>query len=48
MAVAEGAFMTRDLINEPANILTTSEFANRLVEMESLGLKVQVLDEAEL
>ena len=48
IAVAEGAFMTRDLINEPANILTTSEFANRLVEMKSLGLKVQVLDEAEL
>jgi leucyl aminopeptidase len=48
MAVAEGAFMTRDLINEPANILTTSEFANRLVKMKNLGLKVQVLDEAEL
>jgi leucyl aminopeptidase len=48
MAVAEGAFMTRDLINEPANVLTTSEFADRLVEMESLGLKVQVLDEEEL
>ena len=48
IAVAEGAFMTRDLINEPANILTTSEFANRLVDMKSLGLKVQVLDEAEL
>jgi leucyl aminopeptidase len=48
MAVAEGAFMTRDLINEPANILTTTEFANRLVEMENIGLKVQVLDEEEL
>lgn len=48
MAVAEGAFMTRDLINEPANVLTTTEFADRLVEMESLGLKVQVLDEEEL
>ena len=48
MAVAEGTFMTRDLINEPANILTTSEFANRLVDMKSLGLKVQVLDESEL
>lgn len=48
MTVAEGAFMTRDLVNEPANVLTTTEFANRLVEMESLGLKVQVLDEDEL
>ncbi|KKK55970.1 hypothetical protein LCGC14_3069220, partial [marine sediment metagenome] len=48
MAVAEGAFMTRDLTNAPANILTTTSFAERLAEMESLGLKVEVLDEEEL
>jgi leucyl aminopeptidase len=48
MAVAEGTFMTRDLVNEPANILTTTEFANRLEEMKALGLTVEVLDEAEL
>lgn len=40
--------MTRDLVNEPANVLTTTEFANRLVKMKNLGLKVQVLDEDEL
>ncbi len=44
-AVADGVRMTRDLTNEPANVLTTTEFANRLAEMESLGLKVEVLDE---
>ena len=48
MAVAEGAFMTRDLVNAPANMLTTTHFAERLAEMESLGLKVEVLDEKEL
>ncbi|KIN64878.1 putative cytosol aminopeptidase [Sulfitobacter noctilucicola] len=48
MAVAEGAFMTRDLINAPANVLTTTEFANQLAEMKALGLKVEVLDEDEL
>ena len=48
LAVAEGAFMTRDLTNEPANVLTTTEFAKRLKEMEALGLKVDVLDEKEL
>ena len=48
MAVAEGAFMTRDLTNAPANILTTNNFAERLADMESLGLKVEVLDEEEL
>ena len=48
LAVAEGAFFTRDLINAPANVLTTTSFAERLKEMESLGLEVEVLDEAQL
>lgn len=48
LAVAEGVFFTRDLINEPANVLTTTEFADRLVAMEDLGLKVEVVDEAGL
>ena len=48
LAIAEGAFMTRDLINEPANVLTTTEFADRLAEMNALGLDVEVLDEEEL
>ncbi|MEM7319468.1 MAG: leucyl aminopeptidase [Pseudomonadota bacterium] len=47
-AVAEGVHMTRDLVNEPANVLTTSEFADRLVAMKDLGLEVEVLDEAQL
>ena len=48
MAVAEGVFFTRDLVNEPANILTTNNFADRLLEMKKLGLKVEVLEEADL
>ncbi|MHA6261702.1 leucyl aminopeptidase [Arenibacterium sp. CAU 1754] len=48
LAVAEGAHFTRDLINEPANVLTTTEFADRLADMKSLGLKVEVLDEDKL
>jgi leucyl aminopeptidase len=47
-AVAEGNHMTRDLVNEPANVLTTTNFAERLAEMENLGLKVEVLEEADL
>ncbi len=47
-AVADGVRMTRDLTNEPANILTTTEFADRLDEMKSLGLKVEVLEEDKL
>lgn len=45
LAVAEGAHMCRDLTNEPANVLTTTNYAERLKEMESLGLKVEILDE---
>ncbi len=44
-AVAEGVFFTRDLINEPANVLTTTDFADRLLAMRALGLEVEVLDE---
>lgn len=47
-ALAEGVFFTRDLINEPANVLTTSDFADRLLAMRELGLDVEVLDEDEL
>lgn len=45
LAVAEGAHMTRDLTNEPANVLTTTEFGNRLDEMKALGLDVEILEE---
>jgi len=48
LAVAEGVFMTRDLVNEPANVLTTTEFADRLAQMRALGLEVEVLEEDEL
>ncbi|MEY8831284.1 leucyl aminopeptidase [Sedimentitalea sp. XS_ASV28] len=48
LAVAEGAHMTRDLVNEPANVLTTTEFADRLAEMRELGLKVEILEEDKL
>lgn len=47
-AIADGVRMTRDLINEPANVLTTTEFADRLEEMQTLGLEVEVLDEDKL
>ena len=47
-ALAEGIFFTRDLVNEPANVLTTTDFADRLLAMRELGLEVEVLDEDEL
>jgi len=47
-AVAEGVFFARDLVNEPANILTTYDFAARLAAMQELGLDVEILEEEEL
>ena len=47
-AVAEGVLFTRDLVNEPANVLTTSDFAARLAAMQELGLEVEILEEADL
>ena len=47
-ALAEGIFFTRDLINAPANILTTQSFADHLEELGALGVEVEVLEEADL
>ncbi|SDE89453.1 leucyl aminopeptidase [Salipiger thiooxidans] len=45
LAVAEGVFFTRDLVNEPANVLTTTAFATRLEGLRDLGVEVEVLEE---
>jgi leucyl aminopeptidase len=47
-ALVEGVFFTRDLTNEPANVLTTDDFAARLAAMQELGLEVEILEEQEL
>jgi leucyl aminopeptidase len=47
-ALAEGVFFTRDLVNEPANVLTTTDFAARLAAMQDLGLDVEILEEDDL
>ena len=47
-AIVEGTFFTRDLVSEPANHLTTTEFANRISDMKSLGLKITILEEDKL
>ncbi|MDJ1007037.1 MAG: leucyl aminopeptidase [Paracoccaceae bacterium] len=47
-ALAAGVFFTRDLVTEPANVLTTTEFARRLEALTDLGVAVEVLEEPEL
>lgn len=47
-AVADGAILARELVNEPANVLTPEEFAKRAESLEKLGVDVEVLGEKEL
>lgn len=44
-AVAEGVFMTRELVSEPANTLYPETFAERCRELIDLGVEVEILDE---
>ena len=43
-AIVEGVFFARDLVNEPANILFPVSFAERLRDLETLGVEVEVLE----
>ncbi len=47
-AAAAGVLFTRDLVNAPANVLTTKAFAKQIKGMKELGLTVEVLDEEAL
>jgi leucyl aminopeptidase len=44
-AVSDGTLLARDLVNEPANVLTTLEFAARAEALSKLGVEVEILDE---
>ena len=46
--VLDGVFTARDLVNEPANMLGTLEFADRAKELAKLGLEVEILTEKEM
>ena len=46
--IADGVFLTRDLVSEPANILYPDSLAKRARELTKLGVKVEVLTEAQM
>ena len=47
--VGESMNFTRDLANEPPNILTPTEMANRAAKMaKEVGLKIEIFDEARM
>jgi leucyl aminopeptidase len=47
-AIAEGVFLARDLVNEPANVLGPVEFAERMRDLTRVGVEVEVLEEEQL
>jgi leucyl aminopeptidase len=47
-AIAEGVFLSRDLVSEPPNVLNPAEMADRCRKLEDLGLKVEVLGPKEM
>jgi leucyl aminopeptidase len=47
-AIAGGVTLARDLINEPANVLGTLEFAAKAKELSRLGVKVEILTDKEM
>ena len=44
-SLAESVLLARTLVNEPANVLTTTEFARRAQELSEFGVEVEVLDQ---
>ncbi len=46
--ILNGVNYTRDLVTEPGNVIYPESFANKCLELSSLGLKVRVLDEKEM
>lgn len=47
-AIADGVYLARNLVNEPANVLGPVEFADRARELEQLGVEVDVLTEQQM
>lgn len=46
--LAEGVEIARTLVNEPPNVLTPTEFANRASELKKLGVEIEVMDDKAL
>jgi len=43
-AVAQGVWLTRDLVSEPANVMTPANLAEQCLGLSALGLDVEVLE----
>ena len=46
--LADGVYLTRNLVNEPANVIFPESFAEECLKLKSLGVDVEVLDEPDM
>ena len=46
--LADAIFFSRDLVSEPPNVLYPESYAQRIKALESMGLEVEILGEAEM
>jgi leucyl aminopeptidase len=47
-ALADAIFFSRDLVSEPPNVLHPESYAQRIKALESMGLEIEILGEAEM
>jgi leucyl aminopeptidase len=45
-AIVEGVFFARDLVSEPPNVLYPEAFAERLRDLETIGVEIEILEPA--
>ncbi len=46
--IADGVFLTRDLVSEPANVIFPASLADQAKSLTKLGVKVQILDRRQM
>ena len=47
-SIAEGVHFTRDLVNEPSNVLFPKEYSKRISKLKKYGLKIEILGETKM
>jgi leucyl aminopeptidase len=47
-AIADGVFLTRELVSEPPNVLHPTEFAERCKGLERLGVEIEIMGPKEM
>lgn len=48
MPLAEGVFLTRNMVSEPANVIYPETLAEQCIALEKMGIEVEVLGEPEM